>query len=370
MTEQRIALPAAKDPLLRIVRRPPVSQSTAWKIRALALVAALLTTSLLILLLGHNPIAVYADLINGALGTKTARIETIKITIPLLIAALSVAITFKMQFWNIGTEGQILAGGIAATYFALFWVDKLPRPALLLVMMLAGCLAGALWAAIPALFKARWGTNETLFTLMLNYIALGIVKYLQAGPWKKPGGFPKIPMFDQAARLPKLFGVHIGWVIAIALVVLVYIYMKHTKHGYEITVVGQSKETARYAGMNVSRIIIRTMVVAGALAGLIGFLQVSGANYSLSENTAGGVGFTAISVAWLSQMNPLAMVIVSAFIAILEKGSNRIQTTFAIPASAADVITGTLLFFMLGCEFFINYRIIFRHKEKEVPQNG
>jgi len=112
------------------------------------------------------------------------------------------------------------------------------------------------------------------------------------------------------------------------------------------------------------------MVVAGALAGLIGFLQVSGANYSLSENTAGGVGFTAISVAWLSQMNPLAMVIVSAFIAILEKGSNRIQTTFAIPASAADVITGTLLFFMLGCEFFINYRIIFRHKEKEVPQNG
>ena len=131
MTE-RIALPAAKEPLLRIVRRPQVSQRKAWQIRALALFAALLTTSLLILLLGHNPITVYADLLNGALGTRTSRIETIKITIPLLIAALSVAITFKMQFWNIGTEGQILAGGIAATYFALFWVDKLPRPALVL----------------------------------------------------------------------------------------------------------------------------------------------------------------------------------------------------------------------------------------------
>jgi simple sugar transport system permease protein len=237
----------------------------------------------------------------------------------------------------------------------------MPSWMLILAMALAGLLAGGLWGMIPALFKAKWGTNETLFTLMFNYIALGIQKYLQNGPWKKSGSsFPIIDMFKQEARLPKLFGVHIGWVVVLLLVLLVYVYLSRSKQGYQLTVVGHSKNTAKYAGMPVGRVIVRTMIISGAIAGLVGFLQVSGADYTLTENTAGGVGFTAITVAWLSNLNPAVMIVFSLFIATLQKGANRIQTTFKIPSSAADVLIGIILFFMLGCEFFINFRLVFR----------
>ena len=360
-------LPAAQDhhehhvPLLRIVRRPAIEPKKALLIRAAALLAALITGALLILLLGHDPFSVYAEMISGAYGSKTALRETVKIAIPLLGAALAVALSFKMRFWNIGTEGQILVGGIAASYFALFHYQTMPPWLLITAMALAGIIAGGLWGVIPALFKAKWGVNETLFTLMFNYIALGIQKYLQNGPWRKTGtGFPIIDMFKPEARLPKLFGVHIGWVVVLLLVALVYFYINRSKQGYQLTVVGHSVNTAKYAGMPVGRVIVRTMLISGAIAGLVGFLQVSGADYTLTENTAGGVGFTAITVAWLSNLNPLIMIVFSVFIATLQKGANRIQTTFKIPASAADVLIGIILFFMLGCEFFINYRLVFR----------
>ncbi|MDO4732190.1 MAG: ABC transporter permease [Bacillota bacterium] len=355
-----------KEPLLRIVRRPSIPRRQAWIIRISAVLLALFTGGILILALGHDPLQVYAEMAVGSMGSKTALVETVKIAIPLLITALAVALCFRMRFWNIGAEGQILIGGIAATYFALFWADKLSPVLLLGLMALAAGLAGAFWGGIPAVFKAKWNTNETLFTLMLNYVALGIEKYLQNGPWKKPGtGFPKIAMFEDAARLPKLFGIHIGWIIALVLVVLLLLYITRSKQGYELSVVGQSPRTARYAGIHVGRVIVRTMLIAGALAGLVGFLQVSGADYTLSEGTAGGVGFTAITVAWLSQLQPLVMVVVAAFIAVLEKGANRIQSSFGIPESAADVLIGIILFFMLGCEFFINYKVIVRGRKGE-----
>ncbi len=353
------------EPWVRIARRPTIPQKQAWLIRATAFVAAILTGSLLIAVLGFSPIMVYGEMLQGAVGSKISLISTIKITVPLLVAALSVALSFKMQFWNIGAEGQILAGGIAATYFALKWVGLVPSFVLFVLMFCSAAAAGAIWGAIPALCKAKWNTNETLFTLMLNYVALGLIKYLQAGPWQKPGGHPQIAMFADAARLPKVFGVHIGWIIAVFLVIGVAIYLSRSKHGYETTVVGQSPNTARYSGMSVGRVLVRTMIFAGALAGIVGFMQVAGADYTLTENTAGGVGFTAITVAWLSQLNPIVMVVVAAFIAVLEKGAGRIQTTFGIPASASDVLIGIILFFMLGCEFFINYRLVFRKEGKK-----
>ena len=305
----------------------------------------------------------------GSLGGPSTAKVTVRVAIPLLGAALAIAPAFKMKFWNIGAEGQIMVGGIAATYFALYWYDKLPKPALLIVMAVASILAGGIWGLVPAFCKARWGTNETLFTLMLNYIAIGIEAYLQNGPWKDPSGtgFPIIAMFDQKARLPKVGGVHIGWIIVLALTVGMFIYMKYSKHGYEISVVGESQRTARYAGMNVGKIIMRTMFLSGAIAGLMGFLVVSGADYTLNNGTSGGVGFTAIIVAWLAHLNPFAMVLIAGLLAVLTKGSNTIQTNFKIPASAADVLSAIILFFMLGCEFFINYRMIFRGSKAKVP---
>lgn len=357
-----------QEPLVRIAKREDLSRGRQWLIRLVAILLALVVGGVFIVVLHHNAFAVYRDMLVGSLATHTARTTTIRMMIPLLGVALAIAPAFKMKFWNIGAEGQIMMGAIAATYFALFWYDKLPKPVLLLVMLVAGAIGGGLWGLVPAVFKARWGTNETLFTLMFNYIALGIESYLQHGPWvdAKGTGFPIIAMFDKAARLPKVLGVHAGWIIVALLTVLMYVYMHYSKHGYEIAVVGESERTARYAGMNVGKIIMRTMFISGAIAGVVGMLVVSGADYTLNTGTSGGVGFTAITVAWLAKLNPFVMVLISLFLAVLSKGSNTIQTNFGIPASAAEVLTGIILFFMLACEFFINYRLVFRTNKREV----
>jgi len=354
------------EPLIRMVKRDTVSKKRAIAVRAIAIVGALIVGGILILLMGFNPVLVYGDMVNGSLGSALVLRETARIAIPLLITGLGIALAFKMRFWNIGAEGQIIAGATAASYFALFHYQNMPTPVLLMVMLAAAIVAGGLWGMIPAAFKAKWNTNETLFTLMLNYVALEGLRYLQYGPWRDPAkmGFPVIAMFDTSARLPRVFGVHIGWIIAIVLVALVYIYMKKSRQGYEITVVGESIRTARYAGINVNLVFLRTMFISGALAGITGFVTVAGANFTISEDVTGGVGFTAITVAWLAKLNPAAMIAISVFLAVLQKGSGTIQTIYNIPSSAAQMLIGLILFFMLGCEFFLNYRLIFRNSKK------
>ena len=351
-----------KVPLIRLAKREAMEPWKVWCIRIGSILLALVLGGLVMALIGVNPVSAYGTILSGSLGKKTAIRQTVKIAIPLLGCALAIAPCFKMRFWNIGAEGQITAGAIAASYFALFWVDRLPGPVLIPVMGIFGAIAGGLWALIPAFFKARWNTNETLFTLMMNYIIIGVVKWLQGGPWEGRPGSQIIPQFDQSACLPKVLGVHCGWIIVLVLVVVMHIYMNYTKQGYEIAVIGDSVNTARYAGMNVGRIMMRTMFISGAISGLVGFIVVSGANGTLYDGVAGGVGFTSITVAWLSQLNAFAMVLISLMLAVLSKGAETLQTRLAVPASISDIITGILLFCMLGCEFFINYRLIFRSK--------
>lgn len=354
-------------PLIRLAKRPNMAKRQMNLIRASSFLVAFLLSALIFLFMGHNPITAYGTILSGALGSKISIWQTTKIAVPLLGTALAIAPCFKMRFWNIGAEGQITAGAVAASYFALYWYDKLPQATLLVVMAVAGAIAGGLWALVPAVFKARWGTNETLFTLMMNYIIIGIVNWLQGGPWEGQPGSQMIPMFDSSATLPKVLGVHCGWIIVLVLTVLMFVYMNYTKQGYEIAVIGESENTARYAGMNVGLIVMRTMFLSGAVSGLVGFIVVSGANGTLSSGVAAGVGFTAITVAWLAQLNPFAMVGISALLAVLEKGADTLQTRLTVPASISDIITGIFLFCMLGCEFFINYQLIFRGKSKEVP---
>jgi len=358
------------EPLVRMVKRDTVSRERAIAVRAAAIVSALVVGGILILFMGHNPIFVYGDMVNGSLGSALVLRETARMAIPLLITGMGIALAFKMRFWNIGAEGQIIAGATAASYFALFHHQNMPSPVLLMVMFAAAVVAGGIWGMIPAVFKAKWNTNETLFTLMLNYIALEGIRYLQYGPWRDPGmmGFPVISMFNISARLPRVFGVHVGWIIALVLVALVYIYMKKSKQGYEITVVGESIQTARYAGINVKLVFLRTMFISGAIAGITGFVTVAGANFTISEGVTGGVGFTAITVAWLAKLNPAAMIAISVFLAILQKGSGTIQTIYNIPESAAQLLIGLILFFMLGCEFFLNFKLVFKNSKKEVTE--
>ena len=360
------------SPLLRLAKRDGMPRGQVWAIRLGSFAAALLISALIFLIMGHNPLGAFGTMVTGSLGKKTAIRQTVRIAIPLLGTALAIAPCFKMRFWNIGAEGQITAGAVGASYFALFWADKLPQVPLLIVMAVAGAICGGLWALIPAFFKARWGTNETLFTLMMNYIMIGIVRWLQGGPWEGRPGSQIIPEFDDAAMLPRVFGVHCGWIVVLVLTVLMFLYMKYTKQGYEIAVVGESQNTARYAGMNVGKVIMRTMFLSGALSGLVGFLVVSGADGTLHAEVAAGVGFTAITVAWLAQLNPFGMVGISALLAVLEKGADRLQTRMDVPASISDIITGVFLFCILGCEFFIRYRLIFSHKSKgkEAAANG
>lgn len=354
-----------KTPFMRLAKRTNMNPKMVWGIRVSSIIVALVLGCIPMLLTKTNPFTAYKIIIQGSLSRPIYLKQTIKIAIPLLGCALAIAPCFKMKFWNIGAEGQITMGAVFASYFALFWAGRIPHVPLLVIMFLAGAIAGGLWALIPAFFKAKWNTNETLFTLMMNYIAIGIVAWLQGGPWEGRKGSQLIPMFDKSARLPNVFGIHCGWILVLILVLFMYVYMNKTKQGYEIAVIGDSVNTARYAGMNVGRIMMRTMFLSGAISGIVGFIIVSGANYTLYKGVANGVGFTSITVAWLSQLNSFAMIIISMVLAVLEKGANTLQTKLQVPASIADIITGILLFCMLSCEFFINYRIIFRHKDKK-----
>lgn len=352
-----------KAPLLRLAKRDYITPRNAWVIRICGFLLAIILGAVIFACMGHNPFSAYGLIITGSLGKKTALRQTIKIAVPLLGTALAIAPCFMMRFWNIGAEGQITAGAIGATFFALTFGETMPSPVLLIIMGTAGALCGALWAFLPAFFKAKWGTNETLFTLMMNYIVIGLVKWLQGGPWEGKPGSQIIPNFAENAVLPKVFGIHIGWIIVVILVVVMYFYMYRSKQGYEVRVVGESINTARYAGMNVVRITIRTMLISGAICGLVGFMVASGANMTLYHSVADGVGFTAITVAWLAQLNPFAMVIISLLMAILEKGANTLQTELAVPASISDIIIGIFLLCMLAAEFFINYRIMVERRE-------
>lgn len=355
-----------KQSLFHIAKRDTLPWYKSFAIRGCAILLALVVCAVVTMLLtGENPVNIFATIFKGAFGSARKSWVTFQNLAVLLGISLAVTPAFKMRFWNIGAEGQVLIGCLATAACMICLADKLPNAVLILVSLAAALAAGALWGFLPAFFKAKWNTNETLFTLMMNYIIIGVVRWLQGGPWEGRPGSQIIPQFDRAATLPKVLGVHCGWIIVLILVVFMHVYMNHTKHGYEIAVIGDSINTARYAGMNVGHVMMRTMFLSGAISGLVGFIVASGANTTLYDGVAAGVGFTSITVAWLSQLNAFAMIVISMMLAVISKGAETLQTRLAVPASISDIITGILLFCMLGCEFFINYRLIFRSSKTE-----
>ena len=343
---------------VKLTKRDDVPKKKAALILAASILLALLFSGIVLLFFKLNPITVFGTIIEGALGSSV-RIElTLVKAIPLTIASLGVLVAFKMRFWNIGGEGQIMMGALCASYVALNHGD-LPQPLLLFLMALASVIGGGLWALIPAAFKAKMGTNEVIFTLMMNYIIIKFVMYLQFGPWKDPEakGFPKIPTFSDNAILPDVFGLHAGWILMLALVAAVYFFINHTKKGYEITVVGQSIETARYAGMNIPVIIMVAMFISGGLLGLVGFVQASAIEKSLTWGLSSGFGFTAIITTWLARLNAVTTLFVCFAFAILMQGASYIQLSLNVPSSVADIVQGVILFFVLGSDFFLRYRV-------------
>ena len=359
-----------KQSLFHISKRDVLPWYQAMLIRGGAIVLALIVCALVTMLLtGENPISIYGTIFYGAFGTARKSWVTFQNLAVLLGISLAVTPAFKMRFWNIGAEGQVLIGCLATAACMIVLGDKLSNGVLILVMLAAALAAGALWGFLPSFFKAKWNTNETLFTLMMNYIATQLAAFFII-VWEVPKGAGKIGIINQnseAGWLPVIGGKQYLLTILVVAVmtILMYIYLNYSKHGYEIAVVGESQRTASYAGIKVERVIIRTMVLSGAVCGLMGLLLTAGTDHTLTTTIVGGRGFTAVMVSWLAKFNPIVMVFTSLLLVVLSRGASEISSVFSLNHSFADILTGIILFFIIGSEFFLTYKVSLRKSKKE-----
>ena len=365
----------AKEPLIHLTKRGALPKYRVMGIRILAVVAALIVCAFVTgLTTGINPLEVYSSIVAGAFGSARKTWITFQDVSILLIIALSLTIAFRMRFWNIGGEGQVLMGGLGAAACMITLGGRLPNAVVMILMVISSLILGAFWGFIPALCKALWNTNETLSTLMMNYIATQLVLYFTI-VWEVPKGSGKIGIINQdthAGWLPQLFGSKylLPIVVAVFVTVFVFVYIKYTKHGYEIRVVGESPKTSVYVGINLKKVFIRTMLLSGALCGMAGLLLVGGINHTLTDTISDGRGFTAVLVSWMAQFDPFAMIATSFIIVFMDRGAGEIATRFDLNQSFGDILTGIILFFIIGCEFFINYEIHFRKKKHAADRTG
>lgn len=338
-------------------KRASFSRQVQILVPILSFIISLLLGAILLLASGVNPLTAYAAMANGAIKAWT---ETLVKAIPLMLAGLGVTIAFKMQFWNIGAEGQIVLGGVAAAWVALFWSSWLPAWALLPTALLLGILAGALWAGIPATLKAYLKVDETLTTLMLNYVAILFSQYLYYGPWRDPKGygFPGSAPFPEAAWLPRLVGrVHLGLIFALILAVAIWFILQRTRWGFELRIIGENQTAARYLGIEIARNIVLALLLSGAISGLAGACEVTGISRRLQHGLALGYGYTAIIIAWMAQLNPFAVPPVALLMAGLLVGGDQVQLSLRLPAAVGTVLQGLVLFPLLAGSLFTEYRL-------------
>lgn len=354
-----------KEPLLHITKRKELPLAKTWAIRIGAIVAALIVSAIVTMLLtGLDPFSVFGTMIYGAVGTERKMLLLLKELAVLLSVALALTPAFKMKFWNLGGEGQILMGAWATALCMIYMGDSIPSGLLIIICLAAAIICGAIWAVIPAFFKAKWNTNETLFTLMMNYVAIQLVAYFII-LWEVPKGSGKVGIINQSTNagwLPSI-GTN-SYLLVIIFVAIItagmYVYLKYSKHGYEISVVGESQRTASYVGIKVDKVIMRTILLSGAICGFTGWMMVSGIDHTITTTLAGGRGFLGIMVSWLAQFNVTAMIFASLLIVFLGQGAGEISTSFGLNESFSDILTGIILFFIIGCEFFINYKVHIR----------
>jgi simple sugar transport system permease protein len=354
------------EPLLHIVKRDSISTTKKIIIYAVAILSSLLLGAIICSLVSPrgNIGKFFSALFEGSFGTERLRWGFLQEFALLLAVSMALIVSFKMKFWNLGANGQILMGGLASIACSFYLGGKINETLLIILCVLSSAIAGAIWAVIPAIFKAKWNTNETLFTLMMNYVATQIVAYFII-IWEKPKGSGKIGIINQqtqAGWLPEIGGKQYMLIVIVSLImtVFMYIYLRYSKHGYELTVVGESQNTARYVGINVGKVIVRTLILCGLICGLTGWLLVAGTDHTMTTTIEGGKGFLGVMVAWLAQFNPVAMVLSSLLLAFLSRGASEISAIYQLNHSFGDIITGIIIFFIIGSEFFINYKLHFR----------
>ena len=359
---------AAREPLLRIAKREGTTMPQKIAVRAIAILLALVVDALFIFFVtGLNPLSVYGVMWSGTFANMTRFSWMLRDLSTLLCVGIALAPAFKMRFWNCGGEGQILIGGLTAALIMVYQGNNLPLPLLFAAMALGSIAAGALWGFIPAWFKSRWNTNETLFTLMMNYVATSIVACMTNIMRGQASSLGTLNKATKAGWFPVIMGQRytINIIVVIVLTFVMYAYLRFSKQGYEISVVGESENTARYAGINVRRVTVRTMLISGAICGLCGFLIVAGKDQTISTTSAGGRGFTAIIVAWLARLNPFVIVVITALFSILEKGSSVMQSAFGLSSAVSDILQGIILFVVLAVDFFTRYALVIRGGKEE-----
>lgn len=374
MTKQvDYSLKHRSEPLFRVTKRNDLEK---WKIALLyvgAILLALIIGAILLAFLKVNAFEFYFDVISIGLVGNAAPLKTISNFInsfvPLLITSLGLSLAFKMKFWNIGGEGQFIIGAIVATSIGIGLGGKVNGFFLVILMCLMGGVSAGIYGLITAVFKVKFGTSETLLTLMFNYIALYILTFFVQNKfdWNilvKPESSRPSP--EQIPLSARMWSMNIGGltinttlIIGIVIVVLLFLYYKYTKQGYEISVVGDSHNTAKYAGMNVSRIILRTVFLSAFIVGLAGAFKITSSSYSLSEAITDDVGWTGIVVAWLAQLSPFGILLVTFLLSILQFGISQASASHNnLDANFADLLQGIILFAVLAVHFLINYRIV------------
>lgn len=356
-----------REPLFHISKNNSLPASSALIIRAVAVVVALILTGILgVLLIHESPLKIYAEIFKGPFIDIWTLLQNTAI---LLAFALAVIPAFKMKYFNMGANGQVLISCLTAIACMKFLSGKLPNFVVILLMIVSGIIAGVIFALIPALFKAFFGINETLFTLMMNYIAAGFVNYM-VFIWDKSGSgnIGIVNLINHKGWFPSLFGNKylLSIIVVAVMTVFIAIYMKYSKHGFELALVGESINTARYVGINVKKVIIRTLALSGALCGVLGVLYAGAIEHTINS-TVGGKGFTAILVAWLADFNAPVMAVVSFLVTFLTSGTEYAASSLHLGSTDfASITVGIVFFCVIGSEFFIRYNVEFTAKGREV----
>lgn len=347
MSEQRSVTPA--KPILTM-RSIVGDLSTLWVV-----LAALALGALLIAISGHNPLAAFAALVSGALGSTERIAETLVKMIPLALMGLAVSIAFKNGYWNIGGEGQFIAGAVFSTWFALAF-SSLPVTLLAFLSFAAAFAGGALWGAIAGLMKIRFNVNEVISTLMLNYVALNGLRYLIRGPMRDQTGaafagmvFPQSALIPETLYLPQLVErtrLHAGLFLALVVLLAVWLLWK-TRIGFAIEVSGANKQAAHYAGVNVKRITLLVALLSGGVAGLVGWNEIFGVHHRLLDAITAGYGFLGIIVALLGGLNPWGVLLSAFLFSVLVVGGNAMERATNVSYSVVEVMNGLIILFLL-----------------------
>lgn len=352
----------AHQPLFHVVKRVDLEWWKKLLIYAVAIVAALLIGALLCgVFAERNPFEMIASLFSGPFKTQRKFRVFLQDFSLLLLVSMAVVPAFRMHFWNLGANGQVLMGCLATAACMFYLGGKIPDGWLNLIMIVSAIAAGVAWAVIPAIFKACFDTNETLFTLMMNYIAEVLVAFF-VSTWATDGSGVLAPMAN--GHLPMVVNQYFAVaLVAVALTGAIAVYLRFSKHGYEIDVVGESVNTAKYIGINVKKVVIRTLILSGAVCGVAGLLLTGGINYTVNSELHGGMGFTAIMTVWLAKFNPIMIVATCFFVTFVNKGMAQVNMDFGFTDEAtANIVLGIVYFCIIACDFFVNYRVVFRHK--------